>query len=405
MGTMIVLLRRVWGRVAGRPSAWLALVFAVDAAVAVAGAVIGQSFNLTGLLSAAPLLACARCNGRVTALVTGYALALCAIVAGMTGALSAPMQRYRFLAVLMSGVLAVFVAVIRGRRESRLIHIADRVQRAILRPLPAEVGGVAFASHYQSATPGTLVGGDLYDLTMTQFGPRLIVGDVRGKGLDAVGLCAAVIGTFRELAFAEADLSRLAQRMDAKLSDELGIEDFVTVILAEFGPGEVRLVNCGHHPPVKLGLSTAPAPAGLGAAPVPAGLGTAPAPAGLGTVPAGLGTAPAGLGTAPAGLRSAPAGLELIVPERAAPPLGLRPNPARQDVGLKQGERMLFYTDGLVEARDRAGRFLDLDGRVAAALATPHLDNCVAGVAKVLLEHTGHALADDVLLVVAEPRL
>ncbi len=36
------------------------------------------------------------------------------------------------------------------------------------------------------------------------------------------------------------------------------IEDFVTVILAEFGPGEVRMVNCGHHPPVKLsaGAST-----------------------------------------------------------------------------------------------------------------------------------------------------
>ena len=30
------------------------------------------------------------------------------------------------------------------------------------------------------------------------------------------------------------------------------IEDFVTVILAEFAPGEVRIVNCGHHPPVKL---------------------------------------------------------------------------------------------------------------------------------------------------------
>ena len=30
------------------------------------------------------------------------------------------------------------------------------------------------------------------------------------------------------------------------------IEDFVTVIVAEFAPGEVRMVNCGHHPPAKL---------------------------------------------------------------------------------------------------------------------------------------------------------
>jgi hypothetical protein len=352
---MSVLLRRAWERAANRPAVWLAWIIGIDGVIAVVGAMIGRSFNLTGLLSAAPLLACARCNARVTALVSGYALALCAIVAGITGGMDTALQRDRFFVVLMSGILAVFVALIRGRRESRLVRIADRVQRAILRPLPAEIGGVAFASHYQSATPGTLVGGDLYDLTMTQFGPRLIIGDVKGKGLDAVGRCAAVIGTFRELAFAESDLTRLAEEMDARLSGEMDIEDFVTVVLAEFGAGEVCLVNCGHHPPVKAGPSTGPA------------------------------------------------GLEIIAPEQYAPPLGLHPQPDRQEVVLKQGDRLLFYTDGLVEARDRAGRFLDLDDRVAAALAIPGLDACVQRVGGLLLEHAGHALCDDVLLVVAEP--
>jgi hypothetical protein len=353
---MGVLLRRAWERAANRPAIWLGLVLGIDGVIAIVGAMIGRSFNLTGLLSAGPLLACARCNARVTAVVTGYALALCAIVAGITGGMDSALQRDRFLVVLMSGVLAVFVAVIRGRRESRLIRIADRVQRAILRPLPAEVGGVAFASHYQSATPGTLVGGDLYDLTMTQFGPRLLIGDVKGKGLDAVGRCAAVITSFRELAFAEPELTRLAERMDARLSGEMEIEDFVTVILAEFGAGEVCLVNCGHHPPVKAGPS------------------------------------------------SGSAELEIIAPEQYAPPLGLHPRPGRQEVTLKQGDRLLFYTDGLVEARDRAGRFLDLDGSVAAALVTPGLDACVQRVGGLLLEHAGpRALSDDVLLVVAEP--
>lgn len=352
---MSVLLRRAWERAADRPVVWLGLVLGIDAAIAVAGAVIGRSFNLTGLLSAGPLLACARSNGRVTALVTGYAVVLCAIVAEITGGIGSLIQRDRFLVILMSGVLAVLIAVIRGRRESRLIRIADRVQRAILRPLPAEAGGVAFASLYQSATPGTLVGGDLYDLTMTQFGPRLIIGDVKGKGLDAVGRCAAVIATFRELAFGEPDLAELAEQMDAKLSGQMEIEDFVTAILAEFGAGEVRMVNCGHHPPVKVGPST-----GLAA-------------------------------------------FEIITPEQCAPPLGLHPRPGRQDVVLKMGDRLLFYTDGLVEARDRAGRFLDLDDRVAAALAGPGLDASVRRVGGLLLEHAGHALGDDVLLVVAEP--
>jgi phosphoserine phosphatase RsbU/P len=352
---MSVLLRRAWSWVVNRRFVWLGMVLGIDVLIALAGILIGPSLNLTALLSAGPLLACARCNGKVTTLVTCYALALCFLVSVITGGVTSSLQRERFLVVLMSGVLAIVVAVIRGRRENRLIRITDNVQRAILRPLPAELGGVAFASHYQSATPGTLVGGDLDDLTMTQFGPRLIVGDVKGKGLDAVGRCAAVIGAFRELAFAESDLCKLAVQMDGRLSAEMGIEDFVTIILAEFGADEVRMVNCGHHPPVKISTSIGPGK------------------------------------------------LEIVAPDAAATPLGLFPRPSQQDVVLKQGDRLLFYTDGLVEARDHAGRFLALDERVADALAAPRLDACVQRVSTLLLEHTGHALGDDVLLVVCEP--
>lgn len=71
---------------------------------------------------------------------------------------------------------------------------------------------------------------------------------------------------------------------------------------------------------------------------------------------------------------------------------------------LKQGDRLLFYTDGLVEARNRAGQFISIDGHVADALAAADLDACVEHVAALLLEHAGNALGDDVLLVVAEPQ-
>jgi phosphoserine phosphatase RsbU/P len=308
---------------------------------------------MTGLLAVAPLLACARCNGRMTALVAGYALVLCALVAGVNGTAGSTGEAYRFGMVAGSGALAVLAAVIRSRRENTLIKISERVQRAILRPLPAELGGVAFASHYQSATTAALVGGDLYDIAMTQFGPRFIIGDVKGKGLDAVGRCAAVLAIFRELAFGEPDLIELAEKMDARLSRDMEIEDFVTVILAEFAPGEVRIVNCGHHPPAKL---------------------------------------------------AADAGdLQVVIPDGFAPPLGLHPHPARQDIALKPGDRLLFYTDGLVETRDRAGRFFDLGPRVAAAMAVPDLDDAVNSVVRLLLEHAGGGLTDDVLLVLGEP--
>jgi len=352
MGRMSVLLRRATGAI-GRPSVWLGMVLVLDAAIAVAGISVAHGSGLLGLLAAGPLLACARCGGRATALVAVYAIALCAIAAALVGAEDSTLASYRFVMVIVAGVVAVFVSVIRSRREGALIRINDRVQRAILRPLPAEFGGVAFASHYQSATKQALIGGDLYDIAMTQNGPRFIIGDVKGKGLDAVGRCAAVLAAFRELAVAQPDLVKLAIEMDTRLSQDMEIEDFVTVILADFAPGEVRIVNCGHHPPVKVSADSAE--------------------------------------------------LQLMVPGQAAPPLGLQPRPARQDITLKPGDRLLFYTDGLVETRDRAGRFFDLDDRVAAALALPDLDAAVKRVVRLLLEHSGDGLTDDVLLVLGEP--
>ncbi len=343
---MSVLLRRAIAAT-GLPAVWLGMIAVLDAAIAVTGIFVGLVPGLLGLLAVGPLLACARCNGRVTALVAAYASALCAIAVGITGA---PLDGYRFFMVVATGVVAVVVAVIRGRRESTLIRINDKVQRAILRPLPAECGGIAFACHYQSATKQALIGGDLYDLALTARGPRLIIGDVKGKGLEAVGRCAAVLAIFRELAFAELDLVQLAEAMDARLAPDLESEDFVTVIVAEFAPGEVRLVNCGHHPPALLAAGAA--------------------------------------------------GLQFMAPERPEPPLGLQPRPARQDITLKPGDRLLFYTDGLVEARDRAGRFFALE---AAALAEPDLGAAVRRVVALLLQHAGNKLADDVLLILSEP--
>ena len=353
MGCVSVLLRRAT-RAISRPSVWLGLVLLLDAAIAIAGIFLARGSGLLGLLAAGPLLACARCGGRATAFSAVYAIALCAIAAAAAGVEDSTLASYRFIMVIVASVAAVFVSVIRDRREVALIRINDRVQRAILRPLPAEFGGVAFAAHYQSATKQALVGGDLYDIAMTPAGPRLIIGDVKGKGLEAVGRCAAVLAAFRELAATEPDLVTLATDMDARLSQDLEIEDFVTVILADFAPGEVRVVNCGHHPPVKVSGRSAE--------------------------------------------------WQLVASEQPAPPLGLHPRPAREDITLKPGDRLLFYTDGLVEARDRAGRFFDLgDPAVATALAGPDLEAAIGQVVGLLLDHAGGRLADDVLLILSEP--
>lgn len=347
-----MLLRRAL-RATSQPPGWLALALVLDAAVAITVISTGQRINLADLLAAGPLLACARCSGRATAFAAIYAISLCAIVAAATGVWGAMGTGYRFIIVGGVGAFATFAAAVRSRREGALISISEKAQRAILHPLPAELGGVAFASHYQSATTQALVGGDLYDIAMTPFGMRFIIGDVKGQGIDVVGWSVAVLAAFRAVAFGEPDLIRLAEAMDTRLSREMELEDFVTVIVAEFTPGHVGIVNCGHPPPVKL--------------------------------------------AADGGC------LQLMIPPEYEPPLGLHPHPRRQDIGLGPGDRLLFYTDGLIESRDRAGRFFALDAQVAKALAAPDLDTAVRRVVSLLLEHAGGTLADDVLLVLGEP--
>jgi len=91
-----------------------------------------------------------------------------------------------------------------------------------------------------------------------------------------------------------------------------------------------------------------------------------------------------------------------MIPPEYEPPLGLHPHPRRQDIGWG-GRPVAVLYDGLIESRNRAGRFFALDARVAKALAATDLDTAVRRVVSLLLEHAGGTLADDVLLVLGEP--
>ena len=62
--------------------------------------------------------------------------------------------------------------------------------------------GITIAARYRSATREASVGGDLYEIIPTGQGIRVIVGDVRGKGLDAVLLARQVLSAFRRAAVA-----------------------------------------------------------------------------------------------------------------------------------------------------------------------------------------------------------
>ncbi|WP_369251282.1 PP2C family protein-serine/threonine phosphatase [Streptomyces sp. R41] len=188
-----------------------------------------------------------------------------------------------YAATFLIGIASVALAWQRERTRQHLIRansVAEAMQRTLLRPVPRRLGPVHAAGFYEAGEGGTLVGGDLYDVCETPFGVRAIIGDVRGKGLDAVQTVAAVLGSFRVSAHEWQSLSSLAERLELSIArnspagDEGDPELFVTALVLEFAPGggEVRIVDRGHPSPLVIGphgarrLVTAPGlPLGLGA--------------------------------------------------------------------------------------------------------------------------------------------
>ena len=184
------------------------------AAVVAATLSVGRNVVL-GLVVVAPLLAANVAGPRMTA---GYGAAalVTATVLGLQDDAYDPgdplhAQLIRLVVITVMSVLAVFLSQYRLDRERRLTQVtkvADAAQRAILQPVPERLGHVQVAVHYESAAREALVGGDMYGFVLTDHGLRVLVGDVRGKGLDAVRLSAQVLATFRERASDNADSAR-----------------------------------------------------------------------------------------------------------------------------------------------------------------------------------------------------
>jgi serine phosphatase RsbU (regulator of sigma subunit) len=76
-------------------------------------------------------------------------------------------------------------------------------------------------------------------------------------------------------------------------------------------------------------------------------------------------------------------------------------NPGVTEHAWPVGARMLFYTDGLVEARDKSGDFFPLDD-FAAEIGDGNLEEALDRLVEHLLAYAGHRMNDDLALVLAE---
>jgi len=314
---------------------------------------------LTVFFVIAPLLACAVLPPADTAIVAGVTVVVAAASGLWNQHVGTAQQAVRIVDVMVLSAAAIAVAYVRERRErsySELSRIAEAAQRAVLPILPPVVSGVGITAHYQSAAVGALVGGDLYDCYHHEGLSRIIIGDVRGKGIAGVEQAARVIRAFRQAAARGPTLAGVVADMDAYLNGFFDDEEFVTALLVEVAadPDHAILVDAGHPAPLLVGDGS-----GVRLLDVRAGM---PMGTGLG-----------------GGWEATP-------------------------FTWQAGDRLLLYTDGLSEARDDAGEFLPLE-RLAGALREPTPDRAVRRVLEVVAAHAAHArLGDDLALVLLENR-
>ena len=149
-----------------------------------------------------------------------------------------------------SGIADVAAA---RRIEQELAH-SRRLQRSFVSLVAPEVPGYELASHYEAARE---VGGDFFDLfRMRRRGRPLsvVIADVSGKGIAA----ALLMAFSRPLLHAAIDNTtgpaEALERTNTILVQERRSSLFITALCASLSlpTGRLRLANAGHEPPLVI---------------------------------------------------------------------------------------------------------------------------------------------------------
>nr|WP_202451802.1 PP2C family protein-serine/threonine phosphatase [Streptomyces sp. SID4948] len=336
------------------------------AIVVVADLLAGRDHYLTPGIVVAPALASITVRWRAT-------LVICLLGAAVQGALSSydgvadlPTHDVLYGQLFAYGAVSLFSVYISWRREtgarafSAITSVAEAAQQALMQPPGPLVGRVRLAVRYVSAAQAAQIGGDLYAVLDTPHGVRVLIGDVRGKGLAAVQTSAVVLGAFREAAYDEGGLERVAERVDISARRDVRDGDFITALFAEFdGPGSVELLHYGHVAPLRVSLGGE---------------------------------------------------VQTLDPVDPWVPLGLADmvagGPSSWRAPMLPGDVLVLCTDGVIEARSPLDHtFYPLSERVGPLVAGSgnDLGAAVERVYADLLRHAGGSLSDDVVLLLLAP--
>jgi serine phosphatase RsbU (regulator of sigma subunit) len=354
------------------------LPLALIVVITVADILSPPSIHLGPLLVVAPAITASFAGARLTALVGVIGVAALVVIGVMRDGLTTSNHETQLAALIVVSALVVAFRALRDRHTKELVQVrsvSEAAQRVLLRPLPARIGPLRIASVYLAAEAEAQIGGDLYAAARTTSGTRLIMGDVRGKGLTSLGEAALLLGAFRAAAHLQATLPELAAYLDGSVSWDLAAtggdteppedetsakrsdagESFITAVILDIPDhgGEIQVINCGHPPPLLLHGGQ---------------------------------------------VRSLDA-------DRPAPPLGLgglvEPHYEADVFPFTGGDRLLLYTDGVVEARNGNRDFYPLTDRIRA-WATERPAALLQHLRRDLLGYAGGRLGDDAAMVALE---
>lgn len=205
--------------------------------------------------------------------------------------------------------------------QDRELEIAATIQRNLLQRSLPEVEGVRIFPLQRQAN---LVGGDWYDVEESGGTVTLVVGDASGKGIAAALMATVALSVLRAERGLGAGPTRIIERTNQALKEATDPESFTTCIYASIDPasGLVTWLNMGHTAPFVLRPPAGDAPA---------------------------------RGFFVEGTRNRVMGW------------WDDPGTAESSVTLQPGDRLVFYTDGFLEAKSDDGEIFG-EHRLADAL-------------------------------------
>ncbi|KJS55569.1 phosphatase [Streptomyces rubellomurinus subsp. indigoferus] len=241
-------------------------------------------------------------------------------------------------------------------RRLQPMSVAAEIQWSLLPPLAMTAPRVAVAGILE---PAYQVAGDSFDYALNDDLLHVATIDAMGHGLDAAAMATVAIGAYRHARRADIGLAEIYAFMDRAIAEQFGPDHFVTAQMMRLNTvsGHLQWVNAGHPQPLlirdhavveRLESET--------------------------TLPVGFG------------------GEEPVISERA----------------LRHGDRVLCFTDGLVEEREPGGeqfgedQLIDWVNRVERS--QEGVRAVVRALSHVLKEKRGGHTSDDATLFLIEWR-